>query len=227
VGRGGGSIEDLWAFNEEVVARAMYNSGIPVISAVGHERDVTIADLVADVRAATPSVAAELAIPPREELRERLRGLTQDLQRALVDALELSFEALERLMHGLHLSVDHTLELSMSTFEAVYKKLNVLNPAVSIIHSQEKIADLEKNIVLTFAHFLRLRESEFKRNVEKLSSLSPLGILGRGYSITFTEEGEVVKDIAAIRTGDTIKTRLHKGTVVSQVKDLDGGNAHG
>ena len=227
VGRGGGSIEDLWAFNEEVVARAIYNSAIPVISAVGHERDVTIADLVADVRAATPSVAAELAIPPREELRERLRGLTQDLQRALVDALELSFEALERLMHGLHLSVDHTLELSMSTFEAVYKKLNVLNPAVSIIHSQEKIADLEKNIVLTFAHFLRLRESEFKRNVEKLSSLSPLGILGRGYSITFTEEGEVVKDIAAIRTGDTIKTRLHKGTVVSQVKDLDGGNAHG
>ena len=224
VGRGGGSIEDLWAFNEEVVARAIYASEIPVIAAVGHERDVTVADLVADLRAATPSVAAELVIPPQEELRIRLRKLLGDLEYALEDSLGNSADSMDRLMHRMHLGMDHVFELNASDFNALYKKLSLLNPVVGIARSQEKLLDLAKQITVSYAHFIRLRESELKTSVEKLASLSPLGILGRGYSITFTENGALVKEALALRRGDTIKTITGKGEIISQVQQIHGGN---
>ncbi|MCX5709497.1 MAG: exodeoxyribonuclease VII large subunit [Candidatus Omnitrophica bacterium] len=197
VGRGGGSIEDLWAFNEEAVARAIFDSQIPVISAVGHERDVTIADLVADVRAATPSVAAELVVPEKEALREELADLNQ----------------------GLFTAMRHILELLSQELASGVRKLALLNPAALLKQHQERIADLARQIYVRAGHFFKLREVAFKSAVEKLSSLSPLNILSRGYSITFKADGAIIKDSGSVKAGDRIRTRLDKGEIVSKVEE--------
>jgi len=221
VGRGGGSIEDLWAFNEEIVARAIYNSKIPVISAVGHERDTTIADLVADIRAATPSVAAEIVIPEKEDLQEQLRELTQDLRAALSDYAGGFQNTLEDLAHRLALSIDHILEIDTGNFNEAYKRLLLLNPVAKLERSQEKIADLAKQLHQRLTHFLALEQAQFKTLLEKLSSLSPISILARGYSITFQlPQEKIIKDAAALPTGAIIKTRLHKGEIISRVEEV-------
>lgn len=221
VGRGGGSIEDLWAFNEEIVARAIYNSGIPVISAVGHERDVTIADLVADLRAPTPSVAAELVTPQKEDLREKLNVLTSGLKRSLLDTATDLQEAVDDLAHRLSLNIAHALELNIARFSAACKKLALLNPRALVQQYKIKALDLARQIYVRAGHFIKLREAEFIKAAEKLSGLSPLNILSRGYSITFKmPQGQVLKDIKVIKAGDTLKTRLHKGEILSQVKEV-------
>jgi exodeoxyribonuclease VII large subunit len=200
VGRGGGSIEDLWAFNEESVARAIYNSGIPVISAVGHERDWTIADLVADLRAATPSVAAEIVVPRKEDLEEKLSSLLEDLKTAGYEVVLDLQEGLGNLIH----------------------RLNLANPVTMLKQHQERIGDFAKQLSLRISHFLRLKQAEFTKAVEKLSGLSPLNILGRGYSITFQVPGEeIIKDAASVKAGSLIKTRVHKGIILSQVKEAN------
>ena len=222
VGRGGGSIEDLWAFNEEVVARAIYNSRIPVISAVGHERDWTVADLVSDVRAATPSVAAELVVPKKEDLENRLNELKDDLRRRLLEISERLQEDVDDLALRLDLACGHILELDISEFQAAAKKLMLLNPSLLLQRHREKTADLARQIYVRTEHYLRLRQAGFNGLVQKLSSLSPLNILGRGYSITFKmPQGEVAKEAEKFQPGDTIKTRLHKGEVFSQVTRIE------
>ncbi|MFA5144886.1 MAG: exodeoxyribonuclease VII large subunit [Candidatus Omnitrophota bacterium] len=221
VGRGGGSIEDLWAFNEEIVARAIYNSQIPVISAVGHERDWTIADLVADLRAPTPSVAAELVIPKKEDLKERLDGLSGGLKRSFLDALRNFQEAVDDFNHRLSLSAQNLLKLSASEFAACRKRLILLNPVVMIQQYKEKMRDLARQIYVRMQHFMELRRAALTSDVEKLSGLSPLNILNRGYSITFKlPDGAVIKDTGFVKKGDTIKTRLHKGEILSQVMEV-------
>ena len=218
VGRGGGSIEDLWAFNEEIVARAIYNSAIPVISAVGHERDWTISDLVADVRAATPSVAAELVIPRKEDLKEKVDGLFSGLKRAFAD-ISLNFQdTIDDLAHLLTLSMQHLWKLNVRELESMHNKLALLNPAVLIQQHKIRIADLARQIHIRLTHFIKLRQAEFNTAIEKLSSLSPLNILARGYSITFKmPQSSILKDAKFIEIGDTIKTRLYKGEVLSKI----------
>jgi len=221
VGRGGGSIEDLWAFNEEVVARAIYNSRIPVISAVGHERDVTVSDLVADLRAATPSVAAELVIPRKEDLREKLQACTQGLMQETLDTLERSRASVEELMRRLRLSAEHAWELDVNRVSATMKKLSLLNPAVRIPEYLSKIQDCARQIYVRITHAVSLKESQLGGIAEKLSSLNPLNILARGYSVTFTvPEGTVVRDAHALKAGDSIKTKLHRGEVTSIVNEV-------
>ena len=185
VGRGGGSIEDLWAFNEEIVARAIYESQIPVISAVGHERDWTIADLVADLRAPTPSAAAELVIPRKDELKENLQDLKKRLKRTF-EEISLSFqESVGDYIYRLSLSTGNLIKLKFRDYQSLHKKLLVLNPILLIKQFKIKVKDLAREIQVRMQHFVQLRESQFNASVEKLSSLSPLNILGRGYSITF------------------------------------------
>lgn len=221
VGRGGGSMEDLWAFNEEIVCRAIYNSKIPIISAVGHERDVTIADLVADFRASTPSVAAELVIPKKEDLKEKVNSLVRLLKNAFLNATTNFQEAIDDLAHRLSISMEHVLELNLGRFSATVKKLRLLNPCILIQQYKIRTLDLARQIYVRTDHLLKLKQAEFSKAAEKLSALSPLNILSRGYSITFKmPEGAIIKDIKAINIGDTIKTKLHKGEVLSQIKEV-------
>ncbi len=222
VGRGGGSIEDLWAFNEEIVARAIYNSRIPVISAVGHERDTTVADLVADVRAATPSVAAELIIPRKEDLKERVSDLSGDLKRTFAE-ISLGFqEKMDDLTHRLSLSIQNLFRLNANELTSAEKKLALLNPSVLIRQHMVRIADLARQIHVRLGHFIKIRQAEFNASIEKLSSLSPLNILARGYSITFKmPQGEIIKDAEVIKIGDMVKTRLHKGEILSEIREVN------
>jgi exodeoxyribonuclease VII large subunit len=227
VGRGGGSIEDLWAFNEEVVARAIYASKIPVISAVGHERDWTIADLVADVRAATPSVAAELVIPKKEDLQEAVYDAGVRLRRAFLDSAGRFREEVDVLLHRLSLGVQHLCALSAGRLDTLVKKLALLNPIAQIQQYQLKITDAARQASVRIDHFLALKDSQFTKAVERLAGLSPLNILSRGYSITFRMPlGEIVKNATQVTIGEKIKTRLHQGHLVSQVTEVsrDGGD---
>ena len=223
VGRGGGSIEDLWAFNEELVCRAIYNSRIPVISAVGHEKDVTLADLVADLRAPTPSVAAELVIPKKEDLKEKLNGLTRLLQRSFLDAATNFQETIDDLAHRLSLNIGHILELNSGNLSVLTQKLTLLNPCFLIQQHKTRTLDLARQIYVRIDHLVKLKKADFLKATEKLSGLSPLNILSRGYSITFQmPEGAIIKDTQSIKTGDIIKTKLHQGAIVSQVLSKDG-----
>jgi len=218
VGRGGGSIEDLWAFNEEIVARAIYQSAIPIISGVGHERDWTIADLVADVRAATPSVAAETVILKREELKEEVYDYKDRLTSSFLDIFDRAKDNLQQMLQRLALNIGHDWELGYNRLNANIKKLSLLNPLARLAQYQTKTMDFAKQIYVRIEHFLKLKNTEFRALIEKLNSLSPLNILSRGYSITFVlSSGEILKEAASVKEGEKLKTRLYKGEVFSQV----------
>ncbi|MDD5080050.1 MAG: exodeoxyribonuclease VII large subunit [Candidatus Omnitrophica bacterium] len=218
VGRGGGSIEDLWPFNEEIVARAIYNSKIPVISAVGHERDWTIADLVCDLRAATPSQAAELVIPEKEKLRRELDGLISGLKKGLEDTALDFAQKEDDLIRRLSIAMGHNWQINHNRLDAVSNKLAIFNPATLIPEYKTRIADLARQIYVRMGHFLRLKDSRFTGIAENLASLNPLNILARGYSVTFKDpDGRVIKDAGQVNKDDMIRTKVYKGEIISRV----------
>lgn len=189
VGRGGGSLEDLWAFNEEAVARAIARSRIPVLSAVGHEVDVTIADLAADVRAATPSAAAEMLAPSREEVEEYLRNRRERLARGALDLLRYWRERIGR-----------------------YRESRALARPEGLLREEaQRIDDLSRRM----ASALRNRRERWKEQVggleRALRALGPLAVLDRGYAICRTAGGEIVTDGGKLRTGDRLLLRFPKG----------------
>ncbi|GIW80958.1 MAG: exodeoxyribonuclease 7 large subunit [Gemmatales bacterium] len=197
VGRGGGSLEDLWAFNEEIVARAIHASEIPVISAVGHEIDFTIADLVADRRAATPTEAAELLVP---DCREELALLQRREQR------------LRSLM-------EHRLAFLRRKLDDIAQR-RVFRLPLEMVREQERGLD-ELGVRLVRAEQRRLKErrEQLQSWSARLESLSPLNILARGYSLTSTEAGQrLLRDAKEVRPGDRILTRLHRGRIISKVE---------
>jgi exodeoxyribonuclease VII large subunit len=198
VGRGGGSLEDLWPFNEEKVARAIYASSIPVISAVGHEIDYTISDFTADLRAPTPSAAAELVIPLKKDLSSRIKEC-RDRAKA---ALKTKIDVLGKEVKGLRES--YILRAPMNVF----------------LQLEQQVDDLTRTIKANTAHQVELKKREFAMASGKLAMLSPLAVLQRGYSITFKEE-KVVKDIAELKRGDLLRTRLVRGHAFSKVEKLD------
>lgn len=199
VGRGGGSLEDLWAFNEEVVARAIYDSEIPVISAVGHEIDFTISDFVADLRAPTPSAAAELVIPKKEDLKNIIDTHAARLRNALVSKLEM-------------------LEQRLASLKDSYILRQPLN---LITQHQQMIDELCKDMALRIGHLVKLRGEGFKLLTQKLEALSPLAILNRGYSITARlPAGDIIKDAAQLKKGDRVETRLGRGKFVGRVEEI-------
>lgn len=201
VGRGGGSLEDLWAFNEEIVARAIYNSNIPVISAIGHEIDWTIADFVSDMRAPTPSAAAELVIGRKEDLMMRIDGFNVRLKSALLNKVNLLKKEFESLM---------------STY--------VLRHPLNIVQQyQQSIDDLTEDLHREMGNFIRLKIERLKAILGKLDTLSPLAILSRGYSITLKLPGEIlIKDAKSVKIGDLVRTRLGKGSFTGKVERIDG-----
>ncbi len=196
-GRGGGSMEDLWAFNEEIVARAIYASDIPIISAVGHEPDVTIADFAADLRAATPSNAAELAVPDQNEIYAGLWGLGDRLGQAMTRQLEAGRAALERA-----------------------RRCRVLQEPMGYVDDKRVLLDYQRE---RLAHGLRgalSRERErFARSAAALDALSPLKVLGRGYGIPRRTDGGVIRSVKEVDTGDRLELRLSDGSLTCTVLD--------
>ncbi len=196
VGRGGGSIEDLWAFNEETVARAIFNSEIPVISAVGHETDFTIADFVADLRAPTPSAAAELAVPSGDELLERFQSTELRLAGSVRKILE-----------------NRRLKLQM------YAENRVLCDPVSKISEKGIYLDhLSKLFENFISNIVAKKQQELSLMASKLDGLSPLSTLSRGYSVTKNADGDVIKSISQLTPGEDICITLNDGQIDAIVK---------
>jgi exodeoxyribonuclease VII large subunit len=198
VGRGGGSLEDLWAFNEEAVARAVSASRIPVISAVGHETDYTIADFVADLRAPTPSAAAEMVVRTEEDFRDFIGSLESRLVRSM------------RQQTGL-------------LFATVREKIRLLgDPRKRLRQFSQRVDELAARLATGLGHHLRRDRSRLAALAAGLDHLNPLGILSRGYSITRKlPEGAILKDAAAVKPGDRLSTKLYRGEVHSRVEDTE------
>lgn len=195
VGRGGGSLEDLWAFNEEVVARAIFRSKIPVISAVGHEIDYTISDFVADLRAPTPSAAAELVITRKEELLERINNFFSRGSLAIANQIELLRHKLQRYVFR--------------------------DPRELIQQYQQRIDELVSVLEREVRHLGEIYRERYNVLIGKLQTLSPLNILARGYSITFKlPEEQVLNTVRILKPGEKVKTRLGQGEFVSKVEEI-------
>ncbi len=199
IGRGGGSLEDLAAFNDESVVRSVFACRTPIISAVGHEVDVSICDLVADVRAATPSEGAEIAVPEIIESRRRVQFLTQRLSNALQSKLETSKSRVSFLARRRGWNVPEGL-LGQNLQRVDYLS--------------EKVLDIGDDIVSDKKAKLALLSA-------RLEGLSPLGILGRGYSVTRSEENKLLKSSQQVKIGDKIKTNLSEGVIFSEVVDIE------
>ena len=194
VARGGGSLEDLWPFNEEIVARAIYNSELPVISAVGHETDFSISDFVADLRAPTPSAAAELAVPDIDELKIKLNSYNNRYKVALKKQLEYKRLKYEKCM----------------TRRVFKEPLQRINESYLYVDTQAK------NIESKFKLKIMQKRSEFQNVVEKIDALSPLKTLSRGYSI-MEKNGKIVKSKKELNIGDEVNIKLYEGTTKAKI----------
>lgn len=197
VSRGGGSTEDLWAFNEEIVARAIYNSGLPVISAVGHQINTTLADLAADVFVETPSAAAKIIVDKKNALCAQLAGFKQELSSSfneIIGDLKNRFTAL---------------------------KATLKSPRDRLFERQQQMDELSSGLSYNMRHFLELTAERNHSLIQRLGALSPLSILSRGYSLSMLMPQEVIlKDISQIKPGDKLKTVLHKGAFTSLVQEV-------
>ena len=197
-GRGGGSIEDLWAFNDERVAHAIAESEIPVISAVGHEPDVTISDFVADLRAATPSNAAELAVPDQSELRQQL-----DAKRSLL--LTLMQKKLKQERQAVS---------ALAAARSLRSPINYLND------QRLRLDYTHRRLGAASTKLLNKNREQFVRLTAKLDAMSPLKVLGRGYSVTLNEKGQLVKSVKAVKRGESLTVQMSDGKLTAQVQEV-------
>ena len=244
VGRGGGSLEDLWCFNEEMVARAIFHSHLPVISAVGHETDVTIADFVADVRAPTPSAAAELVSRNQTELLQQLQYRRQRLEIALdrlfaekrqklkhlslrlhnqhpQAQLRIQQQLITQLSHRLQQSLRHRWQKTAENLTALSIRLYKNPLPLRIQQYEQQLAQLKVRLNSHMNLTLSLQQKQLAHLCGKLDSLSPLKVLARGYSITQNQQNFTIRSIKDVNVGEHIKTRLTDGNIISQVIRLE------
>jgi exodeoxyribonuclease VII large subunit len=218
VTRGGGSIEDLWEFNEEIVARAIFNSGVPVVSAVGHEIDFTICDFVADLRAPTPSAAAELIVPDIVDLQRRLDGCTRALSRQLLSRVR---DAQQRLDHA-HATVQRCLAHKIDGYKRgllhIIRALQARSPGRELTIRRNRFADLHRRLFASPERLLENARHRFLRIEGMLRVLGPDATLRRGYSITTNERGKIVRTISAVRPKMKIRTRVSDGEFSSEIQ---------
>jgi exodeoxyribonuclease VII large subunit len=197
VGRGGGSLEDLWAFNEEAVARAIYNCNTPIISAVGHEIDYTIADFVADLRAPAPSAAAELVVARKEDI-------LQDI---------------DNLLHRLKTALFKNTDIMKKHLDGIMQRYAFKQPRFLVEQYQQRIDDYMKALQQALSHLLELDRQRLKTDTARLKALNPTAILARGYSITYTyPEAKIIKSSSSLKSGSRIKTKFAEGEAVSRVE---------
>jgi len=240
VGRGGGSLEDLWSFNEEIVVRAIYHSKIPTVSAVGHETDYTISDFVADLRAPTPSAAAELVVRDKREIKntlhyleERLENqILQTLQENRTDLLHLKkmltdprkkieeyFLRADDLVNRFRILTSWILKRKRERSLHLSERLSLQNPIQRVKNLRLAISEIGKRLGQTLRYSVEIQRQKVEGIFGKLGSLSPLSILQRGYSITRKFPSlQILRDAAHIREGDKVEVRLHKGTLLCGVE---------
>ena len=195
VGRGGGSIEDLWAFNEEVAARAIFASEIPIVSAVGHEVDFTIADFVADMRAPTPSAAAELVVPSQIELSERIGTMHS------------------RILY----SARQWLQTRRTRIETITDKPIMRNPLIKIDERRLQLDNIQKHFENAAQTLVTNKRQQFLLNTSKLDTLSPLAVMNRGFAAVKSANGELIKSAKQLKSGDKVELALHDGSVDAKV----------
>ncbi|MBB6635521.1 exodeoxyribonuclease VII large subunit [Cohnella thailandensis] len=241
VGRGGGSLEELWAFNEEAVARAIRKSAIPIISAVGHETDFTIADFAADLRAATPTAAAELAVPHAAELRQQLQSLETRMAKSLKltvaksrerwrhaarspfftqprRALLARAEQLDRLRERLRYRAEGHAARARQRLSQLEGRLAAASPAEQAAYARKRADAAARGLTLAMKNALRDKQGRFGLAVRQLDALSPLKIMSRGYSLVYDEtEKSLIRTIKEVQPGDIVKVRLGDGRMDCQV----------
>ncbi|WP_408006710.1 exodeoxyribonuclease VII large subunit [Pseudalkalibacillus sp. A8] len=245
VGRGGGSIEELWAFNEEIVARSIFHSIIPIISAVGHETDFTIADFVADIRAATPTAAAELAVPHIEELQERVtqrqlrltRAITEHVKRLRnqLDHQQKSYafkyplqlvkqkeQDLDRIMERLQKTRSRTFDRKAQQIDQLKSRLDRNHPEKLFSRSKDKHQVLVRMLKKEMRNLIDHNSSDFQNKIGKLNALSPLSIMERGYSLAYDQGTDnLIKSVKQVQPGDQVTVRLKDGKLDCQVWGLE------
>ena len=244
VGRGGGSLEDLWAFNEETVARAIAASSIPVVSAVGHQTDFTISDFVADVRAATPSAAAELAVPEARGLMLALREAEERAAKAMklrltrlgVRVLESSLERAARTVEGRINDAWQALDAAAGNgnriqesrirrarrrLERTERRLAALDLRVRLARQSERLRSVSQRLLPAIRNLLDSRASQLATLGGSLRALSPVAILERGYAIVRTPGGSPVRETRQVAEGDLLAVRLHRGRLAARVENIE------
>ena len=240
VGRGGGSLEDLWGFNDERVARAIFASKIPIVSAVGHETDVTITDFVADLRAPTPSAAAEIVSRNQTELLRQLQSQQQRMEMAMDYYLAQCSQQITRLQHRLQqqhpqlrlarqqnllerlrqrllTATENHIRRGTTQQQRLANRLNQQQPQPRIHRAQSQLLQLEHRLTQLVSAKLSESKQQFGNTVAQLEGVSPLATLARGYSVTTADDGKVLKKTGQVKSGDKLTTRLEDGWVESQV----------
>lgn len=243
VGRGGGSIEDLWAFNEEVVARAIFESRIPIISAVGHETDTTIADFVADLRAPTPTAAAELAVPNQQELYQRILASKTSLHQMMTAQLRFERNRLTKYMQSYPLATPERLyrpfterlaqtEMQLqqalqmyvikrrSEYDRLAANIKVYSPVQTIKLQQQKRLQLQEQLKRVIHHRLQEEKSKLGANIRTLAALNPLSMMEKGFSVTYHND-VIVKQATQLTVGDTVQIQYKDGLVSATVTKIE------
>jgi exodeoxyribonuclease VII large subunit len=242
VGRGGGSIEDLWAFNEEVVARAIAGCPVPTISAVGHETDVTIADFVADVRAPTPSAAAEMVVSRKDDFCARIDRLSHRVGAAMrgrVHRLESRLRALEarpgyagthgrvvmrarhaaELTHDLRAAMTARLASQDRRWQSLRRDLDAFDLRRRLSAVRTRLVAVDGRLGSAVARRRHTADARLRSTAARLDSLSPMRVLGRGYAVAFTRDGTIIRDVGALQPGEPITVRVERGQMDCTVND--------
>lgn len=243
VGRGGGSIEDLWGFNEEITARAIAASKIPIISAVGHETDTTIADFVSDLRAPTPTAGAELAVPNFKELLQVVNQNSNKLYRMMNDNVQKKKMQLERLQRSyafrfperlfkekeqqldklvdlLYQNVNKMYSLHLNRLESTIMKLQANHPIHQLKNAQSNHENVRKNLQNIMGLYLKQKNFEFEKNITKLESLNPLKVMNRGYSLVYNDNQKIVKYTSDVKVDELLTLAMQDGQVDCQVVNV-------
>ncbi|MEH7124466.1 exodeoxyribonuclease VII large subunit [Bacillus sp. JJ1773] len=244
IGRGGGSIEELWAFNEEEVAKAIFHSQIPIISAVGHETDFTIADFVADLRAPTPTGAAEMAVPHIEDLTERVLNRESRLLRALKEHMTLKSERLsriqksyafrypqklyeqkleqvDRLAEQLEKGSKKLFDQKIDEWQKIQKRIQRKPLNDLILASKEQQEKMQKQLNKVMHNILAAKEKDFSHKIATLEALSPLKIMDRGYSLVYTKQENLIKSVKQIQKNDQVKIKVPDGIINCLVTEIE------
>ncbi|MGA3599201.1 MULTISPECIES: exodeoxyribonuclease VII large subunit [Lysinibacillus] len=239
VGRGGGSIEDLWAFNEENVARAIFGSRIPIISAVGHETDTTIADYVADLRAPTPTAAAEMAVPDQQDLfqrvltqksqlhqivraqlmaeRQRLNKLQQSYPLSMPERLYRPFtEKLAQLESGLQKAMQVDVMKKTAKLQQLHSAVEQHSPKKALTFYQRELETRIQQLTRASTHYVTKQKQQFEATVRTLEALNPLAILTRGFTVAY-KDNEMLKSSADVKPHDQLTLSFHDGKVIADV----------